>query len=152
MSTLEMFTKDIGDLSSAKLAFMVLSKMATTWGGPEVVAADRSFTSIGPEPLLPGFDRFMMDRFSPLVWALPGNREFNPKDAQARQVLGEAASMQKAIFSRTGQSYIDYLQENEFKRVGIDGAAANDYLQALSTTDVKKFRQFFQVGLASFHV
>ena len=149
ISTLELFTKDNLDLPNAKFTFAVLAKMVTTWGGPDIVAADGSLAASSPEPSLPGFDRFMMERFSSLVWSLPGNQEFNPRDAQSKQTLGEAAAMQKAIFAKTGQSYITYLQEDEFKRIGIDGTTANDYLRALSISDVKKFRQYFQVLIMS---
>ena len=121
--------------------------MITTWGGPDVINADGTLTGISTEPSLPGFDLFMMERFSPLVWALPGNGEFNPRDAQSRQALGEAAVMQKTIFTKTGQNYVTYLQDNEFKRVGLDETTANDYLQALSNPDAKKFKQYFQVIL-----
>ena len=145
ISTLEVFTKDNTDLPSVKLAFSVLSKMITTWGGPDVVSANGTLTGTSPEPSLPGFDRFMMERFSPLVWALPGDQTFQPKDAQSKQALGEAAAMQKAIFTKAGQNYTSYLQDAEFKRVGIEGATASEYLEALSAPDAKKFRQYFQV-------
>ena len=145
MSTLEMFTKDNTDLPSVKLAFSVLHKMITTWGGPDVVSANGTLTGTAPEPSLPGFDRFMIERFSPLVWALPSDQAFQPKDAQSKQALGEAAAMQRAIFAKTGQNYATYLQDVEFKRVGIEGVTASEYLEALSAPDVKEFRQYFQV-------
>ena len=119
--------------------------MIRTWGGPDVVAPDGS--TRGPsQPSLPGFDGFMMERFSPLVWVLPSNTDFNPKDAQAKQALGEAAAMHKAIYAKTGQQYLNHLQETEFKNMGWDQETATGYLQALSASDTKKFRQYFQVS------
>jgi exportin-T len=149
ISTLEHFTKDHNDFSSAKLAFTTLSKMATTWGGPDVVAQNGSMTGASPQPVLPGFDRFMIERFSPLVWALPGNTEFNPRDAQARQVLGEAAGMQNAIYTKTGQEYIRYLEETELRNLGLDPNGVREYIEALTTSNSKKFRSYFQVRLFS---
>ena len=145
ISTLEHFTKDATHLPTSKLAFSVLSCMIKVWGGPDVVGSDGS-TQNSSQPTFPGFDRFMMERFSPLVWMLPSNTNFNPKDAQARQALGEAATMQRTIYAKTGQQYLEYLQETEFKSMGLDQVSMNDYLQALATFDTKKFQQYFKVG------
>lgn len=145
ISTLEHFTKDTSDLSNAKLSFTVLSKMASTWGGPDVVASDGSTISVAPQPILPGFDRFLMERFSPLVWALPGNTEFNPKDAQAKQVLGEAGGLQVSIYMKTGQLYASYLETTELRNVGLDANGVNEYIGSLKSSDSKRFRRYFQV-------
>ena len=120
--------------------------MIRTWGGPDVVGPDGS-SQLPPQPSLPGFDRFMMERFSALVWALPSSNNFNPKDAQAKQALNEAAVLQRTIYAKTGPQYLSYLQETEFKSMGWDQATVTDYLQALSTFDIKKFRHYFQVSV-----
>lgn len=86
-----------------------------------------------------------MERFSPLCWALPSNSDFNPKDAQGRQVLGEAAALQKTIFTKTGQQYLNYLRDVELRGMGMDESTINDYIGALCTLDQKGFRQYFQV-------
>ena len=137
---LEHLAKDDTDLPNAKMSFSVLGRMVSVWGGPDVTAASPT-----PTPSLPGFDQFMMERFSPLVWALPSNANFNPKDAQARQVLGEAAGLQKTIYSKVGEEYLNYLQNTEFWGMGWDATVMNEYLQGLSGSDPKKFRQYFQV-------
>ena len=118
--------------------------MTSSWGGPDV-----PISSLAVQPSLPGFDRFMMERFSPLCWALPSNSEFNPKDAQGKQVLGEAASLQKAILSKTGQAYLNWLRDAELRGMGMDESTTNDYLQALCNFDQKRFRQYFQVRPSS---
>ena len=145
VSTLEHFTKDNSDLSNAKLAFTVLSKMAMVWGGPDIVASHGSVTGAMPQPVIPGFDRFMMERFSPLVWELPGNAEFNPKDAQAAQVLGEAGHLHVSIYMKTGQAYASYLEATELRNVGLDADRTRDYISALSSPDSKIFRRYFKV-------
>lgn len=73
------------------------------------------------------------------------NPNFNPKDAQGKQVLGEAAGLQKAIYVKTGQDYLTWLSEVELKGMGIDGNTIGEYVRALVTLDAKGFRQFFQV-------
>lgn len=123
--------------------------MVTTWGGPDRQGTPQlthNNTLSTTQPSLPGFDRFMMERFSPLCWALPSNTNFNPKDAQGRQVLGEAAGLQNAIYAKTGQEYLTWLRDVELRRMGMNEVSIDEYLHALCTFDMKKFRQFFQVS------
>jgi exportin-T len=97
---------------------------------------------------LPGFDQFMITRFSPLCWALPTNPSFNSKDAQARQALAEVAGLQKTIYVKTGQQYLTWLQENELRTMGMNDTMINDYLQKLATMELKNFKSFFPKFIA----
>lgn len=126
--------------------------MVMTWGGPDIPSPPLSqgngdINKTRPQPTLPGFDRFMMTRFSPLSWAIPSNSNFNSNDAQGRQVLGEAAGLQKAIYTKTGQEYLSWLREVELRETGMDDGTIEKYIQALCTLDMRGFRQFFQVGV-----
>jgi exportin-T len=149
ISTIEHLAKDINDLITAKLAFSVITRMVRTWGGPDIAPSTLSSPAV-PQPTLPGFDHFMLERFSPLSWALPSNPSFNAKDAQSKQVLGEAASMQKAIYTKTGQEYLNWLRDVELPGMGMAGVAIEEYLGALSGFETKRFRQFFQVRCSWF--
>lgn len=144
--TIEHFTKDAEDFPTAKMAFLVLIKMCVTWGGPDVVviAGQTNGTTPVPQPALPGLDRFMMTRFSPLCWGLPATPSFNAKDAQARLVLGEAANLQKTIYSKTGQEYLSWLRDNELRNMGMNDDMINDYLNKLTGLDAKGFKAYFQ--------
>ncbi|KZF25065.1 Xpo1-domain-containing protein [Xylona heveae TC161] len=150
ITTLEHFTRDVTDFPTAKLAFGVLSRMCTVWGGPDLAIpsfppADPSTPTVtSPAPTFPGFDHFMMTKFSPLCWSLPTNPAFDPKDPQGRQVLGEIAQLQRTILSKTGTDFLAYLREVELRGLGIEGDPAEEYLRALSTLDLKGFKQFFQ--------
>ena len=129
---------------------MVLTRMTTTWGGPDVVAQTSTQRSgpnkvTGSKSKLEGFDHFMITRFSPLCWSLPSNPSFDSKDAQAKIVLGEAALLQKAIYSKTGQDYLNYLQSVELSGMGMDGATIEEYLNALANMDPKSFQKYFKV-------
>lgn len=146
ISTLEHFTKDTEDYTSAKLAFTTLIAMCTSWGGPDVIRANGTSTGQSPQPALPGFDRFMIERFSPLVWALPSNAAFDPRDAQAKNVLGEAAGLQMAIYIKLGAEYLSYLEQTELKNLGLNPEGIKQYLEALVTVDSKKFKRYFQVS------
>lgn len=148
ISTIEHLAKDITDYPTAKLAFSVLTKMVTVWGGPDVVnPSQQNGTAVNTiaQPSLPGFDQFMITRFSPVCWAIPSNPDFSSKDAQGKQTLGEAAALPKAIYSKTGQSYLRYLRDVELRNMGMGEDNINEYLNALATMDIKGFRQFFQV-------
>ena len=151
MSTIEHLTKDITDFQTAKLAFSVLTRMVFTWGGLDLqlqssAVGDGNASYGSPRPKIPGFDRFMMTTFSPTCWAIPSNPNFDPKDAQGKQVLGEAAALQKAIYTKTGQEYLTWLREAELSGMGMDGGTIDEYLRALCTSDTKEFQQFFKVG------
>ena len=98
-----------------------------------------------PQPRLPGFDQFIMTTFSPLCWAIPSNPSFDSKDAQGKQVLGEAAVLQKGIYSKTGQAYLAYLRDVELSGMGMDSGTIEEYLGALCNFDIKGFQRFFQV-------
>lgn len=146
ISTIEHFAKDVDDFTTAKMAFLVLSKMASSWGGPDI-APDPSNGVTTAQPALPGFSQFMITRFSPLCWALPTTPTFNPKDAQARQVLAEAGGLQRTIYAKTGAEYAEYLRTRELPGMGMGADLIEEYLNALGRLDMKGFRQFFQVCL-----
>lgn len=128
--------------------------MVYTWGGPDVQSPPSQTNTVllivPPQPTLPGFDRFMMERFSPLCWAIPTQPTFDPRDAQGKQVLAEAASLQKAIYAKTGQEYLTWLREAELKGMGMDAGTVEEYLGALSSLDLKGFKLFFQVCYCRF--
>ncbi|KMU73343.1 KapM [Coccidioides immitis RMSCC 3703] len=73
------------------------------------------------------------------------NPSFNPKDAQAKQVLGEAAALQKIIYLKTGPEYVRWLRETELPGMGMGPDLVNEYVGSLEMLDIKGFRQFFQV-------
>lgn len=142
--------KDMNDVQTAKNTFLVLIRMVNTWGGPDIQAqaAASQGNNLAPPATIPqlhGFDRFIMTEFSPICWALATHPNFSSQDAQTRQVLGEAAGLQKAIYAKTGDKYLAWLRDYELSGMGMDSVSIEQYLRALSTSDVKGFRKFFQV-------
>lgn len=144
ITTIEHFAKDIEDFTTAKMAFSLLSRMGSAWGGPDV-APDTSNGTTVQGTTLPGFGQFMITRFSPLCWALPATPSFNSKDAQAKQVLSEAGCLQRTIYSKTGMEYLEYLRNSELPSMGMGGDLVEEFVGALSRLDMKGFRQFFPV-------
>ncbi|PLN81619.1 nuclear mRNA export factor receptor LOS1/Exportin-t [Aspergillus taichungensis] len=142
ITTIEHFAKDVDDFTTAKMAFSVLSKMGSSWGGPDVVP-DASNGAPPQQEALTGFKQFMFTHMSPLCWALPTTPSFNSKDAQAKQVLAEAGGLQRTIYSKTGMEYIEYLRTEELPKIGMGGELVEEFTGALMRSDVRGFRQFF---------
>ena len=148
ISTIEHFAKDISDSQTAKLSFSVLARMVLTWGGSGSGAAGSvTHPDTGSQAKLPGFDNFMITTFSPICWAAPTNPKFDAKDAQGKQVLSEAAALQKAIYIKTGQDYINYLRDVELSGMGMDSSNIDRFVDALCNADMKSFQQFFRVRM-----
>ncbi|KAI9686471.1 MAG: pre-tRNA nuclear export protein [Bogoriella megaspora] len=149
ITTIEHFSRDTTDYSTARLALSVADKMCLTWGGPTI---SNSYTPASNEPqpiiittsapTLPGFDTFMIHRFSPLSWSIPSSPAFNAKDPQARQVVAEIATLQQNILAKTGDQYLTYLRDVELKNMGAGMDVVEQYLSALTGMDVKAFRVF----------
>lgn len=142
LTTLEHFSRDTTDYLSARLAFAVLTRMIQVWGGPDLIVPPDANNPQSPSPTLPGFDTFTMQRFSPLVWSLLSSPTFNPKDAQTRTVLGEAAQLQWTILRKTGVEYEMHLR-NELSGMGLQDNATQEYVRRLEGGDVKDFKKFF---------
>jgi exportin-T len=136
----------VDDFTTAKMAFTVLSRMAVVWGGSET--AQNGVTA--SQGAIPGFNQFMFTRFSPLCWVLPSSSGFNPKDALARQVLGEAGGLQQTIYTKAGTEYADYLRSQELPGVGMGPELVEEYVNALTQFDAKGFRAFFLVRCVNF--
>ncbi|KAL3481789.1 Exportin-T [Aspergillus californicus] len=142
ITTIEHFAKDVDDFTTAKMAFSVLAKMGSSWGGPDLTP-DNSNGTPGTQVALPGFGQFMITRFSPLCWALPATPSFNSKDAMAKQVLSEAGGLQRIIYGKTGMDYIEYLRDRELPGMGMGGDLVEEYVGTLTRLDLRGFRQFF---------
>ena len=150
IESIEHFTKDISDPTTAKMAFQLLARMCMVWGGQDVVPGQipTDMTQAGQQEL-PGFKHFMTTRFSPLCWAMPSNPNFNVKDGQSRQVLMEAAGLQKTIYAKNGQDYINYLRNTELPGLGLQGPMLEEFFAKLTTLDVKAWKSWFAKFVSS---
>lgn len=148
IGTLEHFSKDVDDYPTAKMAFQVMSKMCMTWGGPDVVGANGQPNGNAVQPAMAGFDQYMIGRFSPMSWAMASNSNFNRTDAQARQVLQEAAGLQKTLYQKNGQNYLTWLRDNELRGTGMSDSMITEFIGTLSTSDMKQYKNFFAKFIA----
>ncbi|KAI0971147.1 armadillo-type protein [Xylaria arbuscula] len=134
-----------GNLPASKIAFSLLTKMATVWGGPDVASISENPTALGsPSPVIPGFDQLILiDRFHSTCWQVLLNEQFRPSaDAQTKQVLNEIAGLEQAIYLKTGEGFIRHLQSSLFPQLGING---DEFLRSMTTsTDRKTFAKYLQ--------
>jgi len=139
----KMVSNGTGHLAASRLAFSILAKMALLWGGPDVAkpSANPPASTPAPTPAFPGFEQFLINRFNPVCWDVLRNPEFRPHhDAQAKSVLNEIAGLEQTIYSKTGNLFIDHLQQTFFPAMGIDGT---EFVRSMTTsTDRKIFSNF----------
>lgn len=143
LTTLEHFARDASDYPAARLSLAVLTRMTMVWGGPDLVIPTSPNNPQAPAPTVPGFDSFIIQRFSPLSWAILSAPTFKPSDAQARSVLGEAATLQWTILRKTGAAYESHLHETEMRNMGFPEAILDDFIQRLQAKDVREFKKYF---------
>jgi exportin-T len=126
-----------GNLVPSRIAFNVLSRMASQWGGPDVATiGDNPVTTGAPAPAIPGFDQFMIEHFHGLCWTVLQDPAFRPNnDAQSRQILNEIAGIQQVLYAKTGEAFVNHLQGVTFAQLGMDGT---EYLRVLTTSRERK--------------
>lgn len=137
ISSVTRFSCDPADPQSARLAFSVLTKMTSIWGGPDItIGADTQ-----PQPSLPGFDGFILSHFAPLPWTLVSTDKVSAGDAQMRSVLQEAAGLQWTILRKNGAVYQNQLQ-TELRTLGAGDDGVQSYCQSIAG-ELFAFRRFF---------
>lgn len=124
--------------------------MISVWSGPDKVGPGANAAPTSPvttQAPLPGFDNYVIERFSPLAWSIPASPGFNSKDAQAKQVLFEAANLQTEIIKKIGEPYVERLK-SDLNGMGMGSDGIDQYLRTLAgafegTKKEKEWRNFF---------
>lgn len=150
ISSIETFARDTHDYPTARLAIFVLIRMISVWSGPDKVGPGASSTPTSPittQAPLPGFDNYVVERFSPLAWSIPAAPGFNSKDAQAKQVLHETANLQLEIIKKIGEPFVERLK-NDLGGMGVGNDGVDQYLRTLAgafegSKKEKEWRNFF---------
>ena len=143
LTTLEHFARDGSDYPTARLALAVLTRMTLVWGGPDLTIPASPANPQAPSPTVPGFDTFIIQRFSPLSWSILSIANFNPKDPQARTVLSEAATLQWTILRKTGAQYERHLRDSEMRNMGFQDVMIDEFIRNLQAKEVKEYKKFF---------
>ena len=128
---------------ASRISFSVLSKITSQWGGPDVATiGDNPTTTGAPAPVIPGFDQFIIDQFHTACWDVLRDPNFRPfNDAQAKQILNEISGLQQTIYLKTGDKFVQHVQNVTFAQLGIDGT---EYLRALTNKDRKVMIAYFE--------
>lgn len=124
--------------------------MISVWSGPDKVGPGANATPTSSDTTqspLPGFDNYVVERFSPLAWSIPASPGFNSKDAQAKQVLFETANLQLEIIKKIGEPFVERLK-GDLGGMGVGGDDADQYLRSLAgafegSKKEKEWRNFF---------
>ncbi|KAF1991941.1 Xpo1-domain-containing protein [Aulographum hederae CBS 113979] len=133
ITALAQYARDPSDISIARLAISVLTRMTVTWGGPTVALPpiDQSTDKpTAPSPSIPGFDAFVLSRFSPLAWGIPTSANFRPRDPQSKAFVIEVAGLQLEILRKTGGAYVEVLRA-QLKEMGVGEEGVNEYVENL---------------------
>ncbi|CAH0028374.1 unnamed protein product [Clonostachys rhizophaga] len=134
-------------LGPARLAFSVMARISAIWGGPDVANVSENPTAPTgpPNPAIPGFDQFMLERFHTVCWEVMRNPSFRPaQDAQSKQVLAELARLEQTIYMKTGDVFIQNVQAGLFPSLGING---DEFLRSLTTSVDRKAFCNYLLGL-----
>jgi exportin-T len=124
--------------------------MISIWSGPDKVGPGANTTPTSPSATqapLPGFENYVVERFSPLAWSVPASSGFNSKDAQAKQVLYETANLQTEIIKKVGEPYAERLK-GDLGGMGVGSDGVDQYLRTLAGAfegpkKEKEWRSFF---------
>lgn len=132
-----------GNIGPSKLAFTLMARISAVWGGPDIatIAQNPTAPTGAPNPAFPGFDQFMIDRFHTTCWEVMQNPNFRPlQDAQTKAIVVEIAGLEQIIYTKTGEVFIQQLQNGLFPSMGIDG---DSFLRSLTTsTDKRTFSNY----------
>ncbi|KAI6246147.1 Exportin-T [Erysiphe necator] len=131
-------TNETGSLIASRLAFSVITLMAHSWGGPDIIRRKDSVLNpkLSIQSNLPGFDRFLIEKFHPICWEVLRLPTFRPTfDAQCKQILNEIAGLEYTIYTKTGDLFLHHLQQDFFPLIGVDGS---DFIQILKTSPDRK--------------
>ncbi|CAI6335886.1 unnamed protein product [Periconia digitata] len=152
ITSIDTFARDTSDYTTARLSLGVLIHMTSVWSGPDKIGPNaNNNTPTSPvttqQVQIPGFENYVVERFSPLVWAIPSSPGFNSKDAQAKQVLYEAANLQAEIVKKVGEPFVERVK-SDLGGMGVGEDIVNQYLQTLAGAfeghkKEKEWRMFF---------
>ncbi|OLL21700.1 Exportin-T [Neolecta irregularis DAH-3] len=126
------YASDSADASTKRLAFSVLAKMVSKW------------SSGSDSQPVQGFDEFVFKYVSRMCFQVATTPSFNLRDGQGILLLNEIASLQKTIFEKNKDVYVQYLGNIYFPSMNLTGSLSLDYIQALVRLDLKDFRKFFK--------
>ncbi|KAI7907870.1 armadillo-type protein [Cokeromyces recurvatus] len=128
------FAKDNSDPTTQKMSFGVFLKMVNAW------ATDAGSSASG----VPGFDQFVYNELLPITFSVPMSAAFNLADGQSLLVFGEMTSIQRALYIKQGNEFIEYMKTAFFPSIQCPPETAEKYCQAVQQYENRQFKKYFQ--------
>ncbi|GAA5810830.1 hypothetical protein MFLAVUS_004257 [Mucor flavus] len=136
LQTFVHFAKDNSDPTTQKMSFGVFLKMVNSWTMP--------VENVNNQQPVPGFDQFVYNELLPITFTVPMSAAFNLADGQSILVFGEMTTIQKTLFVKQGNNFIEYMNNVFFPSIQCPPETAERYCQAVRQYDSRAFKKYFQ--------
>ncbi|ORX52334.1 Xpo1-domain-containing protein [Hesseltinella vesiculosa] len=133
LQTVLHFSKDNSDPSTQKMSFGVFLKFVSCFAG-----------SVQQGTRVPGFDQFVYNELLPITFSIPMSNSFNVADGQSMLVFGEITGIQKTLYDKQGNEYLEYMMNVFFPSIQCPRETAERYCQAIQQCDLKQFKKYYQ--------
>lgn len=149
LSAVTHYARLTSDPTTSKAGLLTLNKLCWLFGPSSPGANTKFATTLGvnvpKEQPLPGFESIMTSQIGMLCWQMVCEKSISPKDAQGKLVLGEVANLQKMLYIKLGDGFLQHLRTEVFPMIGVN-RGVDEYCQALQTMEGKDLKNFFQVS------
>ncbi|KAL1668161.1 armadillo-type protein [Schizophyllum commune] len=130
------FATDVSDPVTQRTAFGWMNRSVQVWGQP--AGADGA-----PSTGIPGFERFIYERYVPAAFAVPANPAFNPKDGQSVVVLHEIANLLQKICKTRGDEAYNFFLSAFFPSQNWPADTALELTTKMRDLEPRVFRKYF---------
>lgn len=130
------FAADVSDPAAQRTAFGWMNRSVQVWNQP--ATADGT-----PSNSIPGFERFVYERYVPTAFAVPANPAFNPKDGQSVVVLHEIANLLQKICKTRGDEAYNFFLSAFFPAQNWPADTALELTTKMRDLEPKVFRKYF---------
>ncbi|KAL0575167.1 pre-tRNA nuclear export protein, partial [Marasmius crinis-equi] len=146
METMRILAEDTTDPPNEKAAFTFLSRCVTAWAQP-TPPAPTSNGNTNHNPLndmaLPGYERYIYERFVPSAFRVPSTPSLNLKDGQVTVVLHEIANFLQTVCKTRGDEAYNWFLTVFLPSQNWPPEAAMEFTTKLKELDSRSFRKYF---------
>lgn len=143
------YAKLTPDPTTAKSALLTLNKLCYVFGPSTPGAAIKYATTVGVNPPkeqpLAGFEGIMTSQVGMLCWEIVCTKAFSPKDAQGKLVLNEVGNLQKMLYVKLGDAFLQNLRGEVFPMIQVS-RGVDEYCHVMQTLEGKELKVFFIVS------
>ncbi|GAA5859251.1 hypothetical protein JCM8547_008938 [Rhodosporidiobolus lusitaniae] len=126
-----------------RYGFGVLNKLVLLWVDPLLLpGAPAPAQPVTPSPV-PGFEQFLYTEAVKACFQVPMAQEFDYSDAQSVQVIGEIATLLKALLAKRNAEFVEFMSARFFPSIACPPEASATFMKALQEApDGKQFKKF----------